>query len=418
MKKKANKKMKRFIYLLIIFLSGAIGTVFAQYSTVEKTQEFGGEKQGASSILTNRNVNGRFGMTSSGGYLSPSPDKNSRLNSGAVFSKSGSFIGIDNNTPNSRFQEYWNKPIDQESSQNSFNEYLSALKNRRDRENFQSDLSALNAPQAVQASPVETQPFRSAANLNYFSSDRHSVGTQASGSLSDPSVSSGTRVQNFRDQPLRNQNSGSAGGYNGPQYFNSANSPAMNSGSVNSRQSGSVNNPSNQTSNGFPQNSGVISPSSQSLPSYNNTSNNGNGSGVIFKGGVGDSVPNTGGSRIVGGLSSPVSGNPPVNSTALPTAVPMTANQQNPTAAFQEYLELMLLRSPEVNPLSPVKVTFSNGIATVQGIVPTQNHKLAAGKILLSDSRVKSVDNRLSVMPSDPNAPLPPVFDPNLQETK
>ena len=104
----------------------------------------------------------------------------------------------------------------------------------------------------------------------------------------------------------------------------------------------------------------------------------------------------------------------------LPSASPSQQNQPLPPAMFppmadpraetadqiQQQLQLLLLRSPQVNPLSPIEVTFQDGKATIQGVVPSQTHRLEAGRILLTDSRVKSVDNRLTVPPAD--TPLTP----------
>ena len=104
----------------------------------------------------------------------------------------------------------------------------------------------------------------------------------------------------------------------------------------------------------------------------------------------------------------------------IPSPSPSEQDQQLPPAAFppmgdprgetaeqiQQQLQLLLLRSPQVNPLSPIEVTFQDGKATIQGVVPSQTHRMEAGRILLTDSRVKSVDNRLTVPPAD--TPLTP----------
>ena len=69
--------------------------------------------------------------------------------------------------------------------------------------------------------------------------------------------------------------------------------------------------------------------------------------------------------------------------------------------ALEERLEELLLRSPEVNPLSPIQVTFGNGTATVRGVVPTPSARSAAGSILLADPRVAKVNNLLTFLRPD-----------------
>lgn len=418
--------MKKIIYFLICLLIGSIETVFAQYSTVEKTEEFGGTKQSASSILTNRTVDGRFGLTNSGGYLSPSPDRNSRLNSGGIFTKSGSFLGINNNTSNSRFQEYWNDPsYYQQNSQESFNDYLAALRFRREQEKIRNEQFRQDAPQAVQAAPLpEEYNFRSSGNLDYYSSGQYQAQNAniAEAPLASPASSgAGPRIQNFRDQPLRNT---SANGYSRVNPPLGAIGSGNNAGYSQSGQNASGY--SGVSQDAIPGNGSVLFSGGAD---NRNRLTNGNSSGQTVSNGLPDQNTtahsrDNSGSRVVGGLHTSNANNWTGQQGAEnfsrqnqnSAAIPLQGMRQDPTAAFKEYLELMLLRSPDVNPLSPIQVTYSRGVATIQGIVPTDKHKLAAGKILLSDSRVKAVDNRLTVMPSDPNAPLPPVFDPNLPQ--
>lgn len=83
--------------------------------------------------------------------------------------------------------------------------------------------------------------------------------------------------------------------------------------------------------------------------------------------------------------------------------------------AFREYLEAQLLRSPDVNPLSPVQVDYSDGVATIRGIVPNPSARLAAGKILLADPRVTRVNNLMTCVRDDEHS-LDAVQDPSLSE--
>ncbi len=77
---------------------------------------------------------------------------------------------------------------------------------------------------------------------------------------------------------------------------------------------------------------------------------------------------------------------------------------------YEEKLEGMLLADPRVHLLSPVQISFQNGVATVRGVVTDQTNKVAVGQILLADPAVKQVNNMISVVPLNPAA-LPPPID-------
>ena len=83
-------------------------------------------------------------------------------------------------------------------------------------------------------------------------------------------------------------------------------------------------------------------------------------------------------------------------------------NSEQTRRKFEEKLEGMLLSSPNVHLLSPVQVSYRDGVAVVRGVVPNQTHKVAVGNILLSDPAVRQVNNMISVIPLDPSRnPLP-----------
>ncbi len=73
--------------------------------------------------------------------------------------------------------------------------------------------------------------------------------------------------------------------------------------------------------------------------------------------------------------------------------------------AYQEYLTNRLLQTPEVNPLSPISVEFRNGVATIRGVVPTPKAREAAGRVLLAEPDVRSVDNQLAYVRPDGDGP-------------
>jgi hypothetical protein len=100
------------------------------------------------------------------------------------------------------------------------------------------------------------------------------------------------------------------------------------------------------------------------------------------------------------------------SSANVPGNTPQTyyfqPQEQNRTERIEEQLELSLLQSPSVNLQSPVRVTLQNGIATVRGIVPTPQHRMQAGRLLLSNPAVNQVNN-LMVPLSDRTTPPEPV---------
>ncbi|MDO5580080.1 MAG: BON domain-containing protein [Planctomycetia bacterium] len=346
----------------VIFLFGVIPVLplRAQYSTYNYVE---GVDQNAipsaSSILTNQPVYGRFGKTESGGFLSPSPNENTRLNTGAFFSQSGGFIGLNNNTSNSRFQPYWEQSSSTAPPSDP-NEILDLLRNRKIRDQAKADQIEREAPKSVQATPQVPIPFnRSGNGTAYYSSGEHA---------SDFGSSSAQDPQNH-------------------QEYQRSTSP-------DSRQGTWIRSPGAGGSSGRPE------------PVPPRTSPDGSREVDL-------------GSRFAGNIALSSNNMPESANTAngpqagMPVPAPLLP-AQDPRVSFQEYLELMILRSPKVNPLSPIQVLFNNGTATIRGIVPSQEHRLEAGRILLSDSRVQKVDNRLTVLPSNFEQPLPAPFDPNM----
>ncbi len=80
--------------------------------------------------------------------------------------------------------------------------------------------------------------------------------------------------------------------------------------------------------------------------------------------------------------------------------------QVNPVVArrqFEQILENQLLSASSVHLLSPVQVSYQNGVVTVRGIVASQTDKIAVGNILLQNPNVKQVNNLISVVSRDPS---------------
>lgn len=354
-----------FMFGAIVFLLSVHAvSIPAQYSSYNYIEGFDQKAiPSASSILTDQTVDGRFGRIHTGGYLSPTPQANRRLNSGALFSPGGEWIGLNNNTPNSRFQPYWDQIPSTASSTNS-NEILDMLRSRKLRDQGKADLLRQEDPRPVQATdPIPPFSERSGKNISYYSSGEY---------VKDLNVPNKPPIQPDKQEYQRN-------GTNN-----------------NSRQGIWMRAP--------------VHANDQGTTDQNRQPNIPFGSGEVDLG-----------SRIIGNIATPANPIPPdpVNmkregSENNREFVTPSTPRQDPLVPFQEYLELMILRSPNVHPLSPIQVLFRNGTATIRGIVPSQEHRLEAGRILLGDSRVQKVDNRLTVLPSSPDKPLPVPFDPNL----
>lgn len=92
----------------------------------------------------------------------------------------------------------------------------------------------------------------------------------------------------------------------------------------------------------------------------------------------------------------------PENGDQAPAWTPPTPSPAQLAAQFREYLETMLLQSPDVNPLGPIQVDYFDGVVTLRGVVPTPRARLAAGNLVLSDPRVERVNNLLAYVREDP----------------
>lgn len=109
-----------------------------------------------------------------------------------------------------------------------------------------------------------------------------------------------------------------------------------------------------------------------------------------------------------GGLAVAVGGEEMLRGTEQ-NAAPAQPEPANPAVdvarqrrRFEQQLEGMLLTDASVHFLSPVQVSFQDGIATVRGVVPAHPYKVAAGNVLLTVPAVKQVNNLISVIEVDP----------------
>lgn len=284
-----------------------------------------------------------------------SPTPTSKFSSGGfIYSPDGAFLGFNTDTPNSRFHSYWEQPSGEMPSETN----ADLLELRQYKNSYNAALAAeepaANPEQRSAVRPSNTVPERQAE-------ERSGI------------------VEAFPERGAVEQ-------------------PFRNSGQAQEVWMRGAPQGKNQPKDGFSLAPGAYQPPAQNAQSAPNAAN----------------APVDLGSRFVGGAL------PAMPETEQMPAIPISAARTaaDPNASVREYLELMLLRSPTVNPLSPIQVTFDGGRATVRGIVPAEMNRVEAGRILLTDPRVKTVDNKLTVLPTDMNSPTPSSFDPNLPPQK
>jgi len=344
----------RGVFLLIL---AGINPAPAQISTgTTMTMISSGEQRNsATDILQPHLITGRFGPQVVGGYYAPVPGTGRLADDGAVYSPSGGFLGMSNSTPNSRFGHYWELSGESPQPLDNSDLMLERMKRRQQEE-------AENYPQQVSAVRQPAIPARTETGIAEAFPEQSAVPVQGR-SVEQPFR---TPEQVWMRNPLNRSKEATA-----------------------------------PLSDAAPTAADAAVPlSAQEQAALQNQSNAPNAAGIDY------------GSRFIGGISTQTS-----VTANQPVSFPMTAQQVNPVQVIQERLELAILQSPQVNLLSPVQVLYQNGQAVVRGIVPTEASRVEAGRILLSDPNVSSVDNRLTVLPADMNAPLPQAFDPNLPQT-
>jgi hypothetical protein len=87
---------------------------------------------------------------------------------------------------------------------------------------------------------------------------------------------------------------------------------------------------------------------------------------------------------------------------------PPQPNDSRRIRAAEERLTQLLSGSVSIHWLSPVKVTLSGTVVTVEGVVANDTSRIAAGQVLLNDPNVQRVVNKINVISDDPNKrPLP-----------
>lgn len=333
-------------FFLICLLTVVSPSAFGQIHTLSQVEEpSGAVKPSASDLLTPQQTDGRFGSHVRGGYLSPTPFQNRFADSGLVFTEDGSFLGTTESSGSRIGGSFSPSVLPGEAN-------LDLLESRQENQAIDQFRAALEArarqqqlAEAASQPPIESPQQK--AVVEAFPEDA---------------------AQPQGEQKLQEQiwMRGSATGK----------SPA---GARPATEAGGVDLQSRFVGGQIEQ-----LPLEQLPPATTSAT-----------------------SRATSPTGSPVTS--PDNRQSLPLLPSRGEPRGESAEQIQDQLQLLLLRSPQVNPLSPIEVTFQDGKATIQGVVPSQTHRLEAGRILLTDSRVQSVDNRLTVLQGiDPLTPYTP----------
>ena len=343
------------ISILIIFtISASAHEPVLHFQEVSEPQ--------ATSVLDSVKQNGRIGGYLYQGSFKPIPAPPSRFSNNARYGSAGNIVGFERNSATSRFSD---RNARQNQSQIDFN--LLALRNELQR----SQLNRKAPPQA------NTQPFDSGVprmvrapipqSFPYNSNRRPLYGKY----LDSPTGGQDTIAnETFSDnsQPLSSSD-----------LDISSSSPQLlwMRGRIPQNELTSTNE-QNAENDAFPQSlSGAYSRNDEETHETFISSS----------------------SLLGGSLHSPIETNNAIPSRSVPT-------HEQLLQSFREYLEAQLLRSPDVNPLSPVLVSYQNGVATVRGVVPNPSAREAAGLILLSDPRVSKVNNLMTCVHNDNSPPM------------
>lgn len=383
---------------IVLFISSS---AMAQFSNVEYFQNLDqSSTPSATDILSRRTTVGRFGAVTRGGWLSPSPNTNRRFNEGAVYTPSGGFVGMSTNSPNSRFQAWWNESQVLPSTDYSiYSDFLSVK-----RGNDPYGPMPANTPRQVQALPP--QPASTTAAM--VPSQRESGQTLAGAgpARTQPIRTSGTTEQIWmRDKPATSAQPVPHSSVPAPNTLPAAGQNRPEGIDLGSRLVGNIAN-SNMTENvpdlGYPLPGATAS---RGAPTATNTRQQQLLQHQLEQEQAAQSLiqqQQLEQRRMAGTQVEQYQASQGVAPASI--------------EAIQTSLEQILLQHPGVHPLSPIQVQFRDGVATVRGIVPSQTNRIEAGRVLLSDPRVKTVANLLTVLPANTQTPLPPAFDPALEK--
>lgn len=371
-------------FAVSIFFNAAVS---AQQSTAAVKTTGERTRAGAQSILYSTQPNGRIGGTRFRGATAPTPGENSRFESGALYGSAGNVVGVDRNSPNSAFQSSESrfktkKDFDLIALRNELYRLRAAAQSKESGDfNGYNGLNP-NGPRVVAANAPRPFPKAGGRTAQYGKTPSELAAEDARRAAE---LAQAAAAQNAAVRANANVETNAA-------PVDRATETIWMRGRA-------------------PIGSGTATPDFSRYDGYRDFNNLGAG-GVLndFNDYSVDSRwveldGNFGNFDASGTVRSEFRGAPGLS--VAPTATPLPGFAPTPEqtqAAFREYLEALLLRSPDVNALSPIRVDFVDGVATVRGIVPTPNAREIAGRILLTDPRVQRVDNRLTFVRNDVDA--------------
>lgn len=350
---RSSRKNPHYFDRCLLFVAVAVSACAIERNIIAHEPVTEAEQQSvapvsAGSLLDVTRPNGRIGGYQYGGSLTPTPGINSRFtNSGDVkYGSAGNIVGISGLS--SRFGTAPNAPFQ---SKNNFD--LLRLRNeyRRAMDEYYAARNVQNAPRLITATAPQKFPSAKKYSPAYGKT---------------------------REQFLAEQD----------KLFNEALQPGK---AVEPEKSGSVDpaqriwmrgqNPRTSSSLSDAMKNGNLSAENAGLLDYSRYGNWGPDMPGALNGNLGGAVGENLG-----------------NAWTFP---PLPKTQAEQYEMFIEELEGQLLSSPDVTPLSPVQIDFQDGVATVRGVVPTPTARVAAGKILLADPRVKRVNNLMTYIRND-----------------
>ncbi|MGI6401096.1 MAG: BON domain-containing protein [Thermoguttaceae bacterium] len=329
----------------------------------------------AKSILETSSANGRISTSPNGriggyrydGVLRPTPGVNSRFPNNALYGSAGNVVGVDHGSASSRFQGAPSRPF-----QSSMDFNVLALRNEARRARAAQEAQASGRPGAFDSGAPRLVTAREPDRFPYALDRRPNYGRRPG----DP-LASQNAVAAAPDATVPAATPDQQGVFDGVPERLWMRGPAPQAGGV---VAGDYQRYENEPWYG-PYNDG-----------YNDFYN---ASGYYD-------------ARLGGTLNIPSA---PFFGPVGPA--PAAPSRAQTLRAFQEYLEAQLLQSPDVNPLSPVQVSYQDGVVTVRGVVPTPAARVAAGNILLADPRVSKVNNLMTYVRADTPLTAPPATPAN-----
>ncbi|MBR5627116.1 MAG: hypothetical protein IKW74_05790 [Thermoguttaceae bacterium] len=358
---KKSEILLHFVAVAVLFLLAC--PVFAQV-TYEKRWDGTASPGLASTLQPNKTYNGRFGEATIGGYTMSTPDQNSRFQSSGVYDSGGGIVGIDTDAEGRIFSSTNNETFKSKMNYRSSYDQRRLLQYQKQAQNnSRSVASADTSLKPVTAQPLPPIPYSTSRTIRYGHSRTATSPTEQSQQIlaaSSPSeIPSGT--------PGQQENVALPSSAVPPKEI-------LMRDSIRAARSGqNFQVPDKRTEeNAY---------STVPINSYNDVPYNYQETPDNYSVGT---------SRT--GLA------PDMNQQAVqPLAMPF--NQQSPKEAFEESLMLLLMRSPDVNPLSPIQLDYQeDGTVTVRCVVPNESCRIKAGQILLSDPRVRKVNNQISIV--------------------